>query len=80
MRYQTRNAAFLSAQQARPSRAARARLAVNVVVRLGLLFLAAAAALRLPVFIAVLRASIDGLRGRLGPSYALPGGDTPTAS
>ncbi|MEV8242077.1 glycosyltransferase [Microbacterium testaceum] len=73
VRYQYRNAAFLSAQQAGSSPAARVRLAVNVGVRLGLLFVAAVIARRLPVFLAILHASVDGLRGRLGHSYPLPG-------
>lgn len=79
VRYQYRNAAYLSLEQARSSSAARVRLAVNVCVRLGLLFVAALAARRLRVFHAVARASLDGLRGRLGAAYPLPGGGTPTA-
>jgi len=75
VRYQARNAAHLSALQARGSRIAGARLAVNAVVRLGLLLVAALVARRVGVFRAILGASVDGLRGRLGESYPLPGGD-----
>ncbi|MGC0369601.1 glycosyltransferase family 2 protein [Microbacterium sp. SLBN-111] len=79
VRYQNRNAAFVSALQARGSVPARMRLAVNVAARLSLLFLAALAAGRLRAFGAVATACLAGLRGRLGESYPLPGGaDTGT--
>ena len=74
VRYQNRNAAYLSAQQARGSVAARARLGVNVVVRLGLLLAAGLLAGRPHAAAAVCTASLAGLRGRLGESYPLPGG------
>ncbi len=73
VQYQSRNAAHLSALQARDSGTARAQLVVNAAVRLGLLMVAAVIARRLDVFRAILAASVDGLRGRLGESYPLPG-------
>ncbi len=76
VQYQARNAARLSALQARGSRLARIRLVVNAGVRLGLLLLAALVAGRLGVFRAIFGASVDGLRGRLGETYPLPGGRT----
>lgn len=74
VRYQARNAAYLSARQAAGSVGARVRLAVNATVRLGLLLAAALVAGRVRVFGAILGASIDGLWGRLGQTYPLPGG------
>lgn len=85
VQYQSRNAAHLSVVRARTSRRARARLAVNASTRLSLLLFAAVISGRLPVYLRILRASLDGLRGRLGPSYPLPGsiehpGDGPARS
>lgn len=74
VRYQNRNAAYLSAEQARGSVAAQLRLAVNVVVRLGLLLAAGLLTLRLRAAGLIVAACLAGLRGRLGESYPLPGG------
>ncbi|MDQ1075611.1 MULTISPECIES: glycosyltransferase family 2 protein [Microbacterium] len=79
IRYQNRNAAYLSVSQARSARA-RARLAANVVARTGMLFAAALIARRLPAFFAVAGAYAEGLRGRLGPSYPLPGATPESAA
>lgn len=73
VRYQNRNAAYLSLRQARGSLSAQLRLAVNVAVRLGLLLAAGLVSFRLPTAVAVCRACLAGLRGRLGETYPLPG-------
>ncbi|WP_167494278.1 glycosyltransferase [Microbacterium hydrothermale] len=75
VKYQARNAAYLSSVQSRGSRSARVRLGVNAAVRLGLLLVAALAVGRLKVFGAIWSASMDGLRNRLGESYPLPGNE-----
>lgn len=72
VQYQSRNAAYLSVLQTAGSRRARLRLAVNATVRLGLLFVAAVVSGHLGVYARVCRATIDGMRGRLGPTYRLP--------
>lgn len=72
LEYLFRNQAYLSAVQARGSARDRLRLLLNAIIRIGGVALIGLLAGRPRLATALTRASIAGLRGRLGETYPLP--------
>lgn len=73
LQYLFRNQAYLSRRQAERSFIARGRLTINAAVRITAFAMLSLIAGRPRLGLRLTRASFDGLRGRLGQSYPLPG-------